>query len=83
MRLATNSDPKQSGSSEWIRVSERIRERLAEESLSQVATIDCLLYKASRNRWVVPTQRNNHGKAAFHPLLQRGSKGVASVRHLI
>jgi hypothetical protein len=42
MRLATNSDPKQSGSSEWTRISERIRERLAEESLSQVATIDCL-----------------------------------------
>jgi hypothetical protein len=34
MRLVTNSDPKQSESSEWIRVSERIRERLAEESLS-------------------------------------------------
>ncbi|HYX49730.1 MAG TPA: hypothetical protein VE843_08300 [Ktedonobacteraceae bacterium] len=33
MRLTTNSDPKQSGSSEWICISERIRERLAEESL--------------------------------------------------
>jgi len=33
MRLVTNSDPKQSGSSEWIHISERIRERLAEESL--------------------------------------------------
>jgi len=29
---------------------ERLRERLAEESLSQ---------QASRSRWVVPTQRNN------------------------
>jgi hypothetical protein len=35
MRLATNSDPKESGSSEWIRSSERIRERLAEESLGK------------------------------------------------
>jgi len=34
MRLATNSDPKKSGSSEWKRFSERIRERLAEESLT-------------------------------------------------
>gem|GEM_PF-3801871 len=67
MRLAANSDPKQSGSSEWIRVSERIRERLAEESPLQVTSIECLLNKASRNRWVVPTQRNNHGKAAFYP----------------
>jgi hypothetical protein len=33
MRLAADSDPKQSGSSEWMRISERLRERLTEESL--------------------------------------------------
>jgi hypothetical protein len=32
MSLATNSDPIQSGSSEWKRDSERLRERLTEES---------------------------------------------------
>jgi len=43
MRLAANSDPKQSGSSEWIHISERIRERLAEESLTGRYSIKFLL----------------------------------------
>ena len=67
MRLAANSDPKQSESSEWIRNSERIRERLAEESLIGSKQIKLLLNKAIRNRWMVPTQHNNQVKAAFHP----------------
>jgi hypothetical protein len=37
MRVAANSDPKQSGSSERIRtLSERLRERLTEENLLQM-----------------------------------------------
>jgi hypothetical protein len=58
MSLASNSDPKQSGSSEWIRDSERIRERLAEESPWKIP-IEYILKKASRYRWVVPMQHDN------------------------
>jgi hypothetical protein len=34
MRKASNSDPKYGESSEWVRISEPPRERLAEESLA-------------------------------------------------
>jgi len=43
--------------------SERIRERLAEESLYAARAIERV--RASRNRWVVPTQENNREKWSF------------------
>ncbi|TMB77604.1 MAG: hypothetical protein E6J48_13000 [Chloroflexi bacterium] len=75
MRAETDSDPKQSGSSEWISsLSKRLRERLTEESLLQG-------YKSVPRQGQVgtggrfPRSTTTSNKAVFPPLLQCGKPG--------
>jgi hypothetical protein len=61
-------------------LSERIRERLAEESFYALRVMECI--EASRNRWVVPTQENNREKWSFREVIDGKTNRVAPREYL-
>ncbi|TMC17871.1 MAG: hypothetical protein E6J31_11315 [Chloroflexi bacterium] len=75
MRAETDSDPKQSGSSEWISsLSKRLRERLTEESLLQGYKSVPRQGQVGTGGWF-PRSTTTSNKVVFPPLLQCSKPG--------